>query len=131
MENAKERVFPLLMIGAFYSVLIYFIRITPRLNETILIVMTCLTMSVLTIALISNFWKISAHAVGISGMIGILAILNNKIPDSSLFYPLLILILLAGFLLSARLYLNAHKPSQILGGMALGMIVSGISYFFL
>lgn len=131
MENSKERVFPLLMIGSFYSVLIYFIRITPQLNEVILTIMTCLTMTTLTVALISNFWKISAHAVGISGMIGILAIINNKVPDASLFYPLIALIVLAGFLLSARLYLNAHNPLQILGGTALGLIVSGFSYFFL
>jgi membrane-associated phospholipid phosphatase len=131
MENSRDRVFPLLLIGSFYSILIYFIRITPQLNEVIFTVMTSLMVTTLIIALISNFWKISAHAVGISGMIGILAIINNKIPDASLFYPLMALILLAGFLLSARLYLNAHNPLQILGGTVLGLTISGFSYFFL
>ncbi len=131
MENSKERVFPLFIIGCFYSVLIYFIKITPQLNEVILVVMTCTTLAILFVALISNFWKISAHSVGISGTIGILAVLNNKIPNATLFYPIVILIILAGFLLSARMYLNAHTPAQLWVGSMLGLVISGFGYFFL
>jgi membrane-associated phospholipid phosphatase len=131
LENPKERVFPFLIIAAFYSVLIYFLRLTPQFNETILIVMSCVTVSIIIMAIISNFWKISAHAVGISGMIAVLASINNRIPDSTLFYPLVIIIVLAGCLMSARLYLNAHNPSQILGGALLGLLVGGFSYIFL
>jgi membrane-associated phospholipid phosphatase len=131
MENSKERVFPFVLIGAFYSILIYFIRKAPQLNDMILIVMTCVTVAILMVALISNFWKISAHAVGISGMIGVLAVINNKVPDAMLFYPLVVLIFLAGCLMSARLYLNAHTPSQILVGFVLGLTLSGFSYIFI
>lgn len=131
MENSKERVFPLLIISFFYAVLIYFIKMTPQLNDILLIVMCCTTISVLTIAIVSNFWKISAHAVGISGMIGILAVLNNKIPDAALFVPLVVLIIAAGCLFSARLYLNAHTPRQIWVGSAFGLLISGIGYFFI
>jgi membrane-associated phospholipid phosphatase len=131
LENSKERVFPFLIIAGFYSVLIYFIRLTPQFNEVILIVMSCVTVAILIVAMISNFWKISAHAVGVSGMVAILASINNRIPDSTLFYPLTILIILAGCLLSARLYLNAHNPAQILGGTVVGLLVGGFSYIFL
>jgi len=131
LENSKERVFPFLIIGTFYSVLIYFIHLTPQFNDVILIVMSCVTVAILLVAIISNFWKVSAHAVGVSGMIALLAAINNKIPDSTLFYPLTIMIVLAGCLMSARLYLNAHNPSQILGGTVLGLLVGGFSYIFL
>ena len=131
MENAKERVFPLFVIGSVYSVLTYFIKSSPYLNELIFAVMTCTTLSILMIALISNFWKISAHAVGISGTIGLLAIVNYKIADATLFFPITILIVLAGFLFSARLYLNAHYPAQIWAGSLLGFLMSGFGYFFL
>jgi hypothetical protein len=131
MDNARERVFPLFIIGCFYSILIYFIKITPQLNDVVLVTMTCTTSAILLVALISSFWKISAHAVGISGMIGILADLNNKIPNAALFYPITILILFAGCLFSARLYLNAHTPAQLCGGTILGLVISGFGYFFL
>lgn len=120
-----------MVIGIFYSILVYFIRQAPQLNDVILMVMTCVTVSILLVAVISNFWKISAHAVGISGMIGLLGVINNKVPDAMLFYPLIALIFMAGCLMSARLYLNAHTPSQIAGGIILGLSVSGISYIFL
>ena len=131
MENSKERVFPFLVIGVFYSILIYFIRYTPQLNELILVVLACMTAAILVLALISNFWKISAHAVGISGMVVILAVINNKTPSSDLFYPLVVLIFLWGCLLSARLYLNAHTPLQILAGTILGVLVGATSYLFI
>lgn len=131
MEESKERVFPFFIIGAFYSILVYFIRQAPQLNDLILIIMLCVTFSVLIVALISNFWKISAHAVGISGMIGILAAVNNKAPDATLFYPLIVLIFIAGCLMSARLYLNTHTPIQVLVGAILGLCVGGFSYVFI
>ncbi|HVD97373.1 MAG TPA: hypothetical protein VNB90_04150 [Cytophagaceae bacterium] len=131
METGKERVFPFLIIGMFYSILIYFVRQVPQLNDVILVVMTCVTVCILFTAVISNYWKISVHAVGISGMIGLLGAINNKIPDSFLFYPITGMIVFAGLLLSARLYLNAHTPAQILAGVMLGLAVSGVSGFFL
>ncbi len=131
MENSRERVFPFVVIGSFYSILVYFIRQAPQLNEIILLVMTAVTAAILIMAMISNFWKISAHATGVSGMIGLLGIINNKIPNSALFYPLVVLIFLAGCLMSARLYLNAHTPAQIAGGVLLGFTISGISYIFI
>ncbi len=131
MENSKERVFPFLVVGVFYSIVLYFIRQTPQFSEFILVMMTSVTTAILIIAMISNFWKISAHAVGVFGMIGILAVVNNKIPDSALFYPILILIILAGCLMSARLYLNAHTPKQVVAGAFLGLSISAIGYIFL
>jgi membrane-associated phospholipid phosphatase len=103
------------------------------LNEVIFLVMASVTMSVLILAFVSIFWKISAHATGISGMIGLLAVINNKTPDSSLFYPILILIFLGGCLTSARLYLNAHSPLQIVAGIGLGLAIGilGEPFIFL
>ena len=131
MENSKERVFPFMVVGVFYSVVLYFIRQNSQFSDVILVTMTCATIAILMIALISNYWKISAHAVGMFGTIGILAVVNNKVADAALFYPILILLVLAGFLMSSRLYLNAHTPKQILFGALLGILISLIGYIFL
>jgi len=131
MQESKSRVFPFLLIGIFYTMLVYFIRLSPQINNLIAIIMSCITISILLLTLISNFYKISAHATGISGMIGLLAVVNNKAPDSTLFYPLIVLIFLAGCLISARLFVNSHTPNQVLSGIFLGLC-SGLScYFFI
>ena len=131
MENSKDRVFPFMVIGAFYSLIIYFLRKAPQINDTIVIIMVAITVAILLCALVSSFWKISAHSTGIVGMITILAVINNNIPDSGLFYPIVILILISSFLMSARLYLNAHTPEQILAGGILGLSLGGMTYFFI
>jgi membrane-associated phospholipid phosphatase len=130
MENPQERVFPFMLVGILYSVLIYFIRLAPQINDLILILMTVFTTAILAVAFISNFWKISAHAVGMGGMISIIGVVNNRVPDAALFYPFLILIVLMGCVLSARLYLNAHTPKQVFAGALLGLILGGFTYIF-
>ena len=69
---------------------------------------------------INFFWKISAHATGIGGLLGAVIFL------SFLFYkiPLVLIILLtlcSGWVMWARLELEAHTPSQLLAGFALGI----------
>jgi membrane-associated phospholipid phosphatase len=55
-----------------------------------------------------------------------------KLAMPSLFYPVLVAILIAGFLMSARLHLNAHTPAQIIVGTILGFIVSlSVVIFFI
>jgi membrane-associated phospholipid phosphatase len=131
MEENKERVFPFLIIAIFYSAVVYFLKKAPMINDTIVIIIASITVVILLIALISSFWKISAHAVGITGLISILTAINNTTPDSVLFYPILILIPLGGLLMSARLYLNAHTPLQILAGCILGIITGVIDNFLI
>jgi len=71
--------------------------------------------------IITFFWKISLHMAGISGVIGGLLILSIKF-GLGISPFLLIAIVAAGFVASARLYLNAHNPSQIFVGFAIGFI---------
>ena len=74
---------------------------------------------------ITWFWKISAHAIGIGCASGFLFLLYETSPTSSLFMAMVISILLAGIIISARLYLEAHTPKQVYWGYFMG-IVSGV-----
>jgi len=129
MPSNQERVLPFILVGFYYTVLTYFIKITPHLNETVFLIVSCSSFAILSIALVSSLWKISAHAVGIGGMLGILIAVQQTAPDAILFYPIIGLFLLAGGLLSARLYLNAHSPSQVTAGFLLGALISLTGYF--
>ncbi|MCF8435473.1 MAG: hypothetical protein K9G57_01390 [Ignavibacteriales bacterium] len=72
----------------------------------------------LFILLINRFWKISAHALGLSSPITVLAYLN-----SSFIIPGILIFTIVGW---SRLELKKHTFSQILAGGALGNIVSFI-----
>ena len=128
MNELQDRRLPYFMTALLYTTatLLFAFRL-PQLSDMapeIGIVLGSITVSVTLVGLISLFWKISAHSVGISGMVGALLGVAIKSGELTLLYPLLALIVLAGLLASARLHLNAHTPSQIAAGMGLGLVVS-------
>lgn len=81
------------------------------------------------INLVVNFsWKISAHAAGIAGIVALLIrIQKDGSPEPELFFWLLLTIVLAGLLGSARVWLGHHTVWQVLAGYAVGFC----SVFFL
>lgn len=81
------------------------------------------------INLLINFsWKISAHAAGIAGIVALLIrIQKDGSPEPELFFWLLLTIVLAGLLGSARVWLGRHTVWQVLAGYAVGFC----SVFFL
>lgn len=66
----------------------------------------------LLVWLINRFWKISIHAVGVSGGVSVLLLTGG----SSL-WPFLLALPLVGW---ARLRLKAHTPAQVAAGFLLG-----------
>lgn len=71
------------------------------------------------VTLVNFFWKISAHATGISGLLGasISVALCYGAYNPALY---VVLIMCCGFVCSARLQLEAHTPMQLLAGTLLG-----------
>lgn len=131
MDNHRDRVGPFLLSGFLYLCITYLLYSSLKMNTIVTLIMAGISLSVFLVGIISFFWKISAHAVGISGTIGFLIFLNYKFTDNFLFYPVLILILIGGILMTARLFLQAHTPMQILAGVVLGCSVSIASMFLI
>jgi len=77
----------------------------------------------LILLVINYFWKISAHMIGISSLIGLFFYLSSEI-----FYITLIIALVLAW---ARFYLRHHSIGQILAGSVLGFTVIYFSLFIL
>lgn len=120
MNSHKERVLPLLFMLILYIFSFYFLarlRIFPILS----LFMLGATLAVLTTFVVSFWWKISIHMVGMGGLTGLSYILVYRFhPD--IIWPLLVAAFLAGLVAWARLELKAHKPSQVYSGFAVGVI---------
>lgn len=117
----------------FLSALVYFITAylftfqmqgLSTLAPEIGIIIGSIAVSILFVGIISLSWQISAHGVGIGGVVGVIGSLMLKFGLTDLFVPLLLLVMLSGFVASARLRLNAHTPAQVGAGLALGLLVS-------
>ena len=82
---------------------------------------------------INFFWKISAHMIGIGGLLGgIMGI--SRVYLLNPYWAFIIVLLIAGFLGSARIQLKKHTPAQVYAGFGLGFISiyisSLLSYFY-
>lgn len=132
MQDKKDRFVPFLSTTVFYTVITYMFFKQLHASYAMVVVLGSITFSIALITLITLFWKISAHSAGISGVIGFLFGFYIKFAEQQLFYPILIIILFAGLLMSARLALNTHTPAQVFAGALLGFCVSfGAVYFLL
>ena len=127
METLAERRLPYVLTVLLYTLFtlaaFQYLRLLPQLT----ILMAAMTFCIACVALISLRWQISAHATGIGGVVGGLAVLLLKTGISPLFLPLVVCLVLAGAVVSARLHLNAHTPAQVAAGFGLGLLVSGIT----
>lgn len=134
VEDAAERRIPYLACVIIYGLATYLFgwQLQPigELAPQISVILASVTLSLALIAMVSNFWKISAHATGIGGTIGMLSGLMIRFDESALLLPLLLTILIGGWLMSARLQLNAHTPSQIVAGVFCGLLVSSATVYF-
>ncbi|MHA4736819.1 hypothetical protein [Dyadobacter sp. MSC1_007] len=135
VDDIVERRLPYLACVVVYGVATYLFgwQLQPisELAPQISVILASVTLSLVLVTMVSYFWKISAHATGIGGSIGMISALMVRFDEPALLSPLLLAILIGGWLMSARLQLNAHTPSQILAGVFCGLLVStGTVYFF-
>ena len=90
-----------------------------------------ITIIIILVAIISFKWQISAHSAGIGGVLGALFLLKIRYDEPSLFFPIMMTLLIAGLVLTARLKLNAHTMAQVAAGFFLGLTVSIFGTIFI
>jgi hypothetical protein len=107
----------------YYGVSLYLLMDMP-LPEIIYAMFTGLIIVLLALAIISLRYKISAHMAAIGGAIGAVFWLGFHF---GVWRPSLLIsmLLIAGLLATARLYLQAHTESEV----ATGLLLGGVSIF--
>lgn len=127
MDNSKERLIPFLVtfvLYAFCNYLLWHLGVPDTIVYFILIGV----ISAFILFVISFFWKISAHMLGMGGLVGAL-ISISFILKVNLEYYIFASILFSGILGYSRLILGKHKPPQIYVGWILGSIISVVILF--
>jgi hypothetical protein len=121
MESSSERVLPYISTILYFAALFYMFYV--REFPTVLVLLIAgAGLSILATFIINFFWKISAHAIGIGGIVGALIGIYLRL-QIDLRLHLLVVIFVAGLVGFARLKLKAHSPGQVYSGYALGALV--------
>ena len=124
MENRKDRLLPFTFITVFYFITAYLFKVKLELNPVFQIMLIGISCIVLTVTVITFFWKISIHAAGAGGLAGFLLALSYLYPDQRIYLPFAGILMLSGIILSSRLKLNTHSPIEVYGGFMVGMLIS-------
>ena len=125
-QNRVERQSSLLVMALMYGMTYYFFpeKFIPDYLRIGLLAMVCTSI----IAFITTqFFKISLHSMGWGGVVAIFLYLLF-VYGGVFFYPLLVVVLLAGLIGFCRLYLLAHEPREVYWGYSCGF---GLTFFFL
>jgi membrane-associated phospholipid phosphatase len=123
MPNKEDRVYPLLWILLSYliGVIVLYLIAAPAITT---VLMFCYFSNTLVGLLISLFWKISIHSVGIAGPVAFLIYVFG-------YYGLIFLTLIP-LIMWSRLILKRHTLNQVIVGAFLGFLMTSVQiYLFL
>jgi hypothetical protein len=125
MVERKERLGPFTFLACWYVFITfllyshYHIAFYDNLMKFMLIINALIIIS----TVITLFYKVSIHSVGMWGYVGMVMALCFLLEDIALIYALPAFVLLAGVVMSARLQLRAHNFSEVLAGSIVGFAV--------
>lgn len=145
LPTKQERIGPYIIAGVFYL----WMFINFKNNAMIPMAYTTFVLGA-TIALFVGFFinifsKISTHAIGMGGLIAMIVItmmqfsyesftLNTATFGTlqlSMNLVLMIAVVLAGIVGTARLLLKAHEPNDLFGGYLVGFLTQFVALYFL
>lgn len=123
LSRREDRFLPFLVTFLSYSLLFfYFYR--AGLYSWFLGALAAPLILLILASIINSYWKISAHMVGIGGLLGTVFSVSYNIKEQNPYGLFIILIILVGVLGVSRLILRRHTPAQVYAGFLLGLAVS-------
>jgi hypothetical protein len=122
LHTREDRIGPYLanMIFYFWMARVLF-NYKPELSPVLASFMTGVFITT-AIALVANvFYKISMHAIGCGGMLGIFIVIMNS--NSMLMtWPLSLALLITGIVCTSRLIVSDHTQKEIYMGLLVGLL---------
>ena len=128
LSEPRQRLIPILIVLLSYVsclMMLSDVMMAFLIRRFLFAAMGCVVLTLI----VTPFWKISLHMTSIGGLLALLTALNasglGQVPDT-----LVLFILLAGLLGSARLWLGSHTLAQIAAGLAGGYTISLLLILF-
>ena len=136
MADKQDRIGPFIVTGIFYLWVFRSVMEDSNIPTAFLIAVLGTTMGLFICFLINLFFKISLHAAGMGGMVGMVLIImwlysygsfTIQLPllgaaEFSINFVLIICLLIAGLVGTSRLLLKAHSPRELYTGFILGLL---------
>jgi len=125
ISERSDRIIPLFLVtlGSIIANQIIEARLDPAIFHSLIFLSRLLIAILLTITVITIYWKISVHMVTLAALITLLGLARDQI-----WFLLYILLFPVAW---ARLSLKQHTLKQIVGGTAIGIGLTFVFYVLL
>ena len=129
LDERKERIIPL-SIAAAYTLGLYYMFMKFALPPVVLAVVGVGVIGISITLIITLFWKISAHMMGVAGFGGVVFALSKLLLPVSM-EIMVGFFVLAGLVGYARIKQDSHTLNQVLAGWVLGFAISYLAMMYL
>jgi hypothetical protein len=131
LKKQKDRIIPYMASGIFF----FWMYLVFHNQQEIPKIITAFIFGVFlssSLALLANiYFKISMHAIGCGGMLGLMIVVLYHSATSPFTLPLIIAIFVTGIVCTSRLIVSDHSQKDIYLGLLAGFICQFISAAFL
>ncbi len=131
LKKQRDRIIPYMASGIFFFWMYLVFRNQPEIPK----ILTAFTFGVFlasSFALLANiYFKISMHALGCGGLLGLMIVVLNTNASPPFTIPLMIFILITGIVCTSRLILSAHAQKEIYMGLFFGFFSQIIGAAFI
>ena len=133
LTKRKERALPYLIVISSVALCLYFLY-RMMMPFWLIAILMGICVALLIALCINFFWKISAHMIGIGGLLGgLMGVARIHLINPYLLF--IAVLLIAGLLGTSRIFLKRHTPLQVYAGFSLGFmctfVASMVSYIYL
>jgi hypothetical protein len=126
LQTQKERIVPYLASITFFFWSYYVFKNQPEVPRVLVYMCRGMFISAAVALVLNNNFKISMHAIGVGGLMGLMTvILLNGNLDSGL--PMMLSVLITGAVMSARKIVSDHHWFDIITGFLLGFLTQLIA----
>ena len=145
LADRQERILPYILSGFFYIVMTVFFIYHPDMPNAFTTFVLGTTIALFAAFIVNLFSKVSAHATGMGGLVGMVVISSWQFSSGTIFLKLGadlslqvnvllllgIVVLLAGLVGTARLQLKAHVMQDLYGGYLIGFVSQFVALRFI
>ncbi len=121
LKTQQDRIIPYIACGVYF----FWMYLVLKNNENVPTILRGFIFAVFLsscVALIANiYYKISMHAIGAGGLIGIFLVVAQS-NTMLMTWPLILALLIAGIICTSRMIISDHTQKEIYTGLWVGLI---------
>jgi hypothetical protein len=129
LRTQKERIVPYVIVMFFYWWMYYLSRNFTDQPSALKFFFFGVFISSSLGLIVNNFMKVSLHAMAISALLVAVLLVQLMYPIPTIL-GVLVAMLLAGIVISARMVVSDHTKNELIVGFAIGIITQVIAYFW-